>query len=73
MTCGIRLWVLTGDKQDTAEQIGRQCHLIDNDMKLFNLSTFDGNRNDATLYFNSNNGCNRFSIKFNSFNYYIFE
>ena len=46
MTCGIRLWVLTGDKQDTAEQIGRQCHLIDNDMKLFNLSTFDGNRND---------------------------
>ena len=46
MTCGIRIWVLTGDKQDTAEQIGRQCHLIDDEMKLFNLSTIDGNRND---------------------------
>ena len=46
MTCGIRIWVLTGDKQDTAEQIGRQCHLIDNEMKLFNLSTIDGNKND---------------------------
>ena len=46
MTCGIRIWVLTGDKQDTAEQIGRQCHLIDNEMKLYNLSTIDGNRND---------------------------
>ena len=46
MTCGIRIWVLTGDKQDTAEQIGRQCHLIEEEMRLFNLSTPDGNKAD---------------------------
>ena len=44
MKCGIRIWVLTGDKQDTAEQIGRQCRLIENQMKLIDLSCDCGNK-----------------------------
>ena len=44
MRCGIRIWVLTGDKQDTAEQIGRQCRLIENSMKLIDLSCDCGNK-----------------------------
>ncbi len=28
MTAGIKLWVLTGDKQETAIEIGKSCNLI---------------------------------------------
>ena len=28
MSAGIRLWVLTGDKQETAIEIGKSCNLI---------------------------------------------
>ena len=38
MNCGIRIWVLTGDKQETAEQIAKQCELINSTMILYNLS-----------------------------------
>jgi phospholipid-translocating ATPase len=31
----IKIWVLTGDKQDTAINIGYSCQLITNDMELF--------------------------------------
>jgi magnesium-transporting ATPase (P-type) len=34
MTAGIRVWVLTGDKQETAIEIGKSCNLI-------NLSNMD--------------------------------
>ena len=37
MECGIRVWVLTGDKLETAEQIGRQCNLIYDNMNLINF------------------------------------
>ena len=30
----IKVWVLTGDKQETAIEIGKSCSLIQNDMKL---------------------------------------
>ncbi|CAG7832941.1 unnamed protein product [Allacma fusca] len=32
---GISIWVLTGDKQETAINIGRSCNLIKDDMQLF--------------------------------------
>jgi magnesium-transporting ATPase (P-type) len=28
MSAGIRVWVLTGDKQETAIEIGKSCNLI---------------------------------------------
>ena len=36
---GIRVWVLTGDKQETAVEIGKACNLITQDMKLLDLSS----------------------------------
>ena len=34
MSAGIRVWVLTGDKQETAIEIGKSCNLI-------NMTTMD--------------------------------
>ena len=34
---GIKLWVLTGDKVETAINIGFSCNLLDNDMQLLML------------------------------------
>ena len=34
---GIKIWVLTGDKLDTATNIGNSCNLISNDQKTFVL------------------------------------
>ncbi|KAE8349388.1 hypothetical protein BDV28DRAFT_141361 [Aspergillus coremiiformis] len=43
---GIKLWVLTGDKVETAINIGFSCNLLDNDMELivFNISGNDPQR-----------------------------
>jgi phospholipid-transporting ATPase len=43
---GIKIWMLTGDKIDTAENIGKSCNLINNDLRLFKITnqpkyTFD--------------------------------
>ena len=35
----IRVWVLTGDKQETAIEIGKSCQLIQNDMRQIILSS----------------------------------
>ena len=35
---GIKLWVLTGDKQGTAIQIAQQCNLITTGMKLIKVT-----------------------------------
>ena len=35
----IRVWVLTGDKQETAVQIGTTCQLLSKDMQLLDLSS----------------------------------
>ena len=32
LTCNIRIWILTGDKQDTAEEIAKSCKLINENM-----------------------------------------
>ena len=34
---GIKIWVLTGDKLDTAKSIGQSCNLISNEQKTFTL------------------------------------
>ena len=39
LNCGIRIWVLTGDKQDTAIEIAKSCKLIDDTMHILDLST----------------------------------
>ena len=36
---GISVWMLTGDKQETAINIGFSCNLIDQTQKLFSLDT----------------------------------
>jgi phospholipid-transporting ATPase len=35
----IRVWVLTGDKQETAIEIGKSCQLIQTDMRQIILSS----------------------------------
>ena len=35
---GIKIWMLTGDKLETAENIGHSCKLINNDMIIKRLS-----------------------------------
>jgi phospholipid-translocating ATPase len=40
---GIKLWVLTGDKVETAINIGFSCNLLNNDMDLMVLKVTDGN------------------------------
>lgn len=39
LSCNIRVWVLTGDKQDTALEIAKSCMLIDENMHVLILST----------------------------------
>ena len=51
MDCGIRIWMLTGDKSETAEQIGRQCNLIDDETNLINLCFSENlNNNNNKVY-----------------------
>ena len=44
---GIKLWVLTGDKVETAINIGFSCNLLDNDMDLIVLKVEDDKIEDA--------------------------
>ena len=48
---GIKLWVLTGDKVETAINIGFSCNLLSNDMDLivFNIEDGDGGAASALL------------------------
>ena len=39
ISANIKVWVLTGDKQETAIEIGKSCHLIQEDMQLEVLSS----------------------------------
>lgn len=39
MSADIRVWVLTGDKQETAIEIGKSCSLIKPSMELIDLSS----------------------------------
>ena len=46
MDCGIRIWVLTGDKKETAVEISKQCNLIEDNMILYDLTE---NKNEYEL------------------------
>ena len=46
----IRLWVLTGDKQETAIEIGKSCKLIQEDMKMLILSSSTPEEFSKKLY-----------------------
>lgn len=45
---GIKLWVLTGDKVETAINIGFSCNLLNNDMDLIRLEVREDEAQDAT-------------------------
>jgi magnesium-transporting ATPase (P-type) len=49
----IRVWVLTGDKQETAIEIGKSCHLIQENMKL-EILTPEPHVKDQQRVFNHN-------------------
>lgn len=49
---GIKLWVLTGDKVETAINIGFSCNLLDNDMDLILLSIEDESMDSAEIELN---------------------
>ncbi len=50
MNAGIRVWVLTGDKQETAIEIGKSCNLInESNMDLIILSSKDKEEFDKKL------------------------
>jgi magnesium-transporting ATPase (P-type) len=42
--CRIKVWVLTGDKTETAVNIGFGCKLLTNDMQLVNISGDDNKK-----------------------------
>ena len=41
LEAGIKIWVLTGDKMDTSENIGLSCKLINKNNKMFKLCALD--------------------------------
>ena len=43
MQCGIKLWVLTGDKMETAINIGYSCKLLQEEMTLIKIQAIDDN------------------------------
>ena len=45
----IKVWVLTGDKQETAIEIGKSCKLIQTDMRLEILSRSSAEALDQEL------------------------
>lgn len=52
---GIKVWMLTGDKFETAENIGYSCKLIDEDFHVFKLE--DSNQTEQF--------CTEANVKFN--------
>ncbi len=48
-SAGIKLWVLTGDKMETAINIGRSAALLTSDMNLIKLETTDATKLEAQL------------------------
>ena len=59
MDCGIRIWVLTGDKKETAIQISKQCNLLGDNMVLYDLTK---NNNEINLIKKLENLCNKYKL-----------
>ena len=51
LSASIRVWMLTGDKQETAIEIGKSCNLIQPSMTLVNLSS-NTEKNDSAEFSN---------------------
>ncbi|GMH50204.1 hypothetical protein TrRE_jg8488 [Triparma retinervis] len=49
MQCGIKLWVLTGDKMETAINIGYSCKLLQDEMTLIKIQALDNNPDTIKL------------------------
>ena len=45
----IKVWMLTGDKMNTAYNIGLSCNLINKDMKIFNICGIEPKKDELTL------------------------
>ena len=58
----IKIWMLTGDKMDTAENIGKSCNLISEDIQLFRLC---GNPDSG--YKDAITSVTEFQLKFREF------
>ena len=58
----IKIWMLTGDKMDTAENIAKSCNLINDEIYLFRLC---GKQNSG--YDNAINNITEFQLKFREF------
>ena len=59
MDCGIRIWVLTGDKKETAIQISKQCNLLEDNMVLYDLTK---NKNEVNLITKLEKLCDKFKL-----------
>ena len=59
MNCGIRIWVLTGDKKETAIQISKQCNLIGDNMVLYDLTK---NKNEFNLIKKLEKLCDKYKL-----------
>ena len=58
----IKIWMLTGDKMDTAENIAKSCNLLNDEIYLFRLC---GKQNSG--YDNAINSITEFQLKFREF------
>ena len=65
-TAGIKIWVLTGDKLDTAENIGYSCNLLSKEQKLFILKNIS-NDNDKNVKDDPYGEMTKFFIDFQDF------
>ena len=63
---GIKIWVLTGDKLDTAENIGYSCNLLSKEQKLFILKVMSGD-DDEKVRENPYREMTQFFINFQEF------
>ena len=57
--CGIRIWVLTGDKKETAIEISKQCNLVAEAMTLIDLTQ---KRHEYNLLIKLKNLCKKYNL-----------
>ena len=50
-SAGIKIWILTGDKLDTAKNIGYGCHLLTEQQKIFELKVMKNGKERERKYF----------------------
>ena len=67
-TAGIKIWVLTGDKMDTVENIGLSCNLLSKNQTIFRLSVIKGDEENV-----KDNAYNEISSFFREFQCYLDE